>query len=187
MDSAIYLRQTIPTSRPPRIGQRSRPRSPAAGHASSICRPNLDPLVSRRARCRTRTPQAVHVSRTRPRERYLLVPRSGARTPAAGYRPADPAGGAAMISSSFPSLLQSFFTDRFLRPRQASLHTIAGYRDCFRLLLQFAKKRLSKIPSQIRIEDLDPPFLRLFLDHPPRTRRSSARPRNARLRPIPTS
>jgi site-specific recombinase XerC len=44
-----------------------------------------------------------------------------------------------MISAGFPSLLQSFFTDRLLRQRQASPHTIAGYRDCFRLLLQFAK------------------------------------------------
>ncbi len=54
-----------------------------------------------------------------------------------------------MISASFPSLLQSFFTDRLLRQQQASPHTIAGYRDCFRLLLQFAKKRLDKMPSQI--------------------------------------
>src|SRR5260370_35287497 len=86
-----------------------------------------------------------------------------------------------MISSSFPSLLQSFFTDRLLRQRQASPHTIAGYRDCFRLLLQFAKKRLSKMPSQIRIEDLDAPFLGLFLDHLESTRKNSARTRNVRL------
>src|SRR5260370_27152829 len=89
-----------------------------------------------------------------------------------------------MISSSFPSLLQSFFTDRLLRQRQASLHTIAGYRDCFRLLLQFAKKRLSKMPSQIRIEDLDAPFLGLFLDHLESTRKNSARTRNVRLRAL---
>jgi len=52
-----------------------------------------------------------------------------------------------MISASFPSLLQSFFTDRLLSQRQASPHTIAGYRDCFRLLLQFAKERLGKMRS----------------------------------------
>ncbi len=86
-----------------------------------------------------------------------------------------------MISAGFPSLLQSFFTDRLLRQRQASPHTIAGYRDCFRLLLQFAKKRLGKMPSQIRIEDLDAPFISLFLDHLESTRRNSARTRNARL------
>lgn len=86
-----------------------------------------------------------------------------------------------MISASFPSLLQSFFTDRLLRQRQASPHTIAGYRDCFRLLLHFAKQRLGKMPNQIRIEDLDAPFIGLFLDHLESTRKNSARTRNARL------
>jgi site-specific recombinase XerD len=86
-----------------------------------------------------------------------------------------------VIASSFPSLLQFFFTDRLLRQRQASPHTIAGYRDCFRLLLQFAKERLGKMPSQLRIEDLDAPFIGLFLDNLERTRKNSARTRNARL------
>ena len=86
-----------------------------------------------------------------------------------------------MISASFPSLLQSFFTDRLLRQRAASPHTIAGYRDCFRLLLQFAKERLGKMPSQLRVEDLDAPFIGLFLEHLERTRNNSARTRNARL------
>ena len=86
-----------------------------------------------------------------------------------------------MISASFPSLLQSFFTDRLLRQRAASPHTIAGYRDCFRLLLQFAKERLGKMPSQLRIEDLDAPFIGFFLEHLERTRNNSARTRNARL------
>src|SRR5258707_1870965 len=86
-----------------------------------------------------------------------------------------------MISAGFPSLLQSFFTDRLLRQRQASPHTIAGYRDCFRLLLQFAKKRLSKMPSQIRIEDLDAPFIGLFLGQLESTRKTSARTRTVRL------
>jgi integrase/recombinase XerD len=86
-----------------------------------------------------------------------------------------------MISASFPSLLQSFFTDRLLRQLQASPHTIAGYRDCFRLLLKFAKERLHKSPSQLRIEDLDAPFIGLFLDHLESTRKNSARTRNVRL------
>jgi integrase/recombinase XerD len=89
-----------------------------------------------------------------------------------------------VISASFPSLLQSFFTDRLLRQREASSHTIAGYRDCFRLLLQFAKERLGKMPSQLRIEDLDAPFIGLFLEHLERTRKNSARTRNARLAAI---
>jgi integrase/recombinase XerD len=86
-----------------------------------------------------------------------------------------------VISANFPSLLQSFFTDRLLRQRQASQHTIAGYRDCFRLLLQFAKERLGKMPFQLRIEELDAPFIGLFLDYLESTRKNSARTRNARL------
>jgi len=86
-----------------------------------------------------------------------------------------------VISASFPSLLQSFFTDRLLRQRQASPHTVAAYRDCFRLLLQFAKERLGKTPSQLRIEDLDTPFIGLFLDHLEGARKNSARTRNVRL------
>ncbi len=86
-----------------------------------------------------------------------------------------------MISANLPPLLQSFFTDRLLRQSQASPHTIAGYRDCFRLLLHFAKERLGKMPSQLRVEDLDAPFIGLFLDHLESVRKNSARTRNARL------
>jgi site-specific recombinase XerD len=86
-----------------------------------------------------------------------------------------------VIAANLPSLLQSFFTDRLLRQRQASPHTIAGYRDCFRLLLHFAKERLGKMPSKLRVEDLDAPFIGLFLDHLESVRKNSARTRNARL------
>ena len=89
-----------------------------------------------------------------------------------------------MISAGFPSLLQSFFTDRLLRQRQASPHTIAGYRDCFRLLLKFAKQQLGKSSCQLRIEDLDTAFIGLFLDHLEGTRKNSARTRNVRLAAI---
>jgi len=89
-----------------------------------------------------------------------------------------------MISMGLPCLLQSFFTDRLLRQRQASPHTIAGYRDSFRLLLQFATERLSKTPSKIQIEDLDAPFVGLFLEHLESVRNNSARTRNARLAAI---
>jgi integrase/recombinase XerD len=86
-----------------------------------------------------------------------------------------------LSSASFPSLLQSFFTDRLLRQLQASPHTIAGYRDCFRLLLHFVQERLGKMPSQLRIDNLDAAFIGLFLDHLQSTRKNSARTRNARL------
>ena len=68
-------------------------------------------------------------------------------------------------ASQFPTLLESFFMDRLMRQRQASPHTIASYRDTFRLLMQYAQQRLRKAPSQLTMPDLDTPFLGAFLDH----------------------
>lgn len=89
-----------------------------------------------------------------------------------------------MISNSFPALLQSFFTQRMLEQRRASGHTIAGYRDTFRLLLRFAAEQLGKRPSNILLEDLNATFIGQFLDHLERDRGNSARTRNARLAAI---
>jgi site-specific recombinase XerD len=86
-----------------------------------------------------------------------------------------------MIAADFPALLQAFFTHRLLQQRQASPHTLAGYRDCFRLLLRFAKDHLGKMPATLRIADLDAPLIGRFLDHLEGVRHNSARTRNARL------
>ena len=89
-----------------------------------------------------------------------------------------------MIFTSLPALVQSFFTDRLLRQRDASPHTIAAYRDSFRLLLHFAAQRLGKAPSDLLIEDLDAPFIGEFLQHLETDRGNSARTRNTRLAAI---
>jgi integrase/recombinase XerD len=65
----------------------------------------------------------------------------------------------------FPELLQTFFTDHLLRLKQASPHTIACYRDTFRLLVDFACQRLAKGPGNLSIEDLDAPFIGHFLNY----------------------
>jgi len=84
----------------------------------------------------------------------------------------------------FPALLTAFFTDRLMRQRQASPHTIASYRDTFRLLLQFAQRRLRKPPSSLAIEDLDTPLIGAFLDDLEEERHNSPRSRNVRLAAI---
>ncbi|MDK1027641.1 MAG: site-specific integrase, partial [Actinomycetota bacterium] len=89
-----------------------------------------------------------------------------------------------MILASLPALIQAFFTDRLLRQRDASPHTIAGYRDSFRLLLNFADQSLGKAPSDLLIEDLDAPFIGAFLQHLEIDRGNSARTRNTRLAAI---
>lgn len=82
---------------------------------------------------------------------------------------------------NFPGLLQCFFSQRLMAQRQASPHTIAAYRDTFRLLLQFAQKRLHKAPSQLGLEDLDASLIGAFLDDLEKHRHNGARSRNLRL------
>ncbi len=89
-----------------------------------------------------------------------------------------------MIAASVPSLLQGFFTERLIRQRQASPHTIAGYRDTFRLLLRFAADQLGKAPSVLKTEDFAPAFVGSFLEHLEQRRGNSSRTRNARLAAI---
>lgn len=86
-----------------------------------------------------------------------------------------------MISPDFAALLQSYFTDRLYRQRQASPHTISGYRDTFRLLLRFATEQLHTAPTKLKLESLDSPFIGRFLDHLEQERGCTARTRNARL------
>jgi integrase/recombinase XerD len=81
-------------------------------------------------------------------------------------------------------LVQAFFTDRLLRQRRASPHTVAGYRDTFRLLLRFAARQLGKVPSKLSLEELDAPFVGDFLDHLEKERSNTARSRNTRLAAI---
>jgi len=80
--------------------------------------------------------------------------------------------------------LQAFFTDRLLGQRGASGHTIAGYRDTWRLLLSFAAQHTGKNPCQLDIADLDAPLIAAFLDHLEQDRGNSPRTRNNRLAAI---
>src|SRR6266571_5792535 len=77
-----------------------------------------------------------------------------------------------------------FFLERLQRQRRASPHTIAAYRDTFRLLLRFAQGRLGKMPSDLLLTDIDAPFVGAFLDHLERDRGNGPRSRNARLAAI---
>src|SRR5919109_5402850 len=80
--------------------------------------------------------------------------------------------------------VQAFFTQRLVRERHASPHTIAAYRDTLRLLLRFAAKRCGREPSMLDITDLDATTVAAFLDHLETERGNSARTRNARLAAI---
>jgi len=81
-------------------------------------------------------------------------------------------------------VLQAFFTDRLIAQRRASVHTITGYRDTFRLLLGFATAKTGKTPAGLDIADLDAPLIAAFLDHLEHDRHNSVRTRNWRLAAI---
>jgi integrase/recombinase XerD len=81
-------------------------------------------------------------------------------------------------------LLEAFFTERLIRQRRSSPHTIASYRDAFRLLLVFARDRTGKQPCQLDLADLDAQLISGFLDHLEGERHNSIRSRNARLTAI---
>jgi integrase/recombinase XerD len=80
--------------------------------------------------------------------------------------------------------LEAFFTERLARQRRASDHTIAAYRDTWRLLLAFTASRAGTPPSRLDIADLDAAAVSAFLDHLEKDRGNSIRTRNARLAAI---
>jgi integrase/recombinase XerD len=88
------------------------------------------------------------------------------------------------MTPPFSACLQRFFTERLTQQRHASPHTIAAYRDTFRLLLQFAEARLHRPPSALALDDLSPAFIGEFLEHLGRDRHNSHRTCNARLAAI---
>ena len=75
--------------------------------------------------------------------------------------------------------LEAFFTDRLAQQRRASAHTVAAYRDSFRLLLGYLQHRTGKAPSRLQLEDLDAELITVFLAHLKDDRANSVRTRNA--------
>ena len=71
-----------------------------------------------------------------------------------------------------------------MHQRQASPHTIASYRDSFRLMLKFAEQRLGKQPTALSIDDLNASFVGAFLNHLEKDRGIGSRSRNVRLAAI---
>ena len=108
--------------------------------------------------------------------RRARAARAGRRTPGAEQR------GAPM--SALAPTLEAFFTQRLMAQRHASAHTIAAYRDTFRLLLGFVEEQAGKRPAALDIEDLNAARISAFLDHLECGRGNTVRTRNARLAAI---
>ena len=85
------------------------------------------------------------------------------------------------VSPSFPSLVQSFFTEHLTQQRALSARTVAAYRDAFVLFLGFAQRRLHKPPTAFLLADITPALILAFLDYLEVDRHNVVRSRNARL------
>jgi integrase/recombinase XerD len=91
-----------------------------------------------------------------------------------------------MKQNAFPELVQRFFTSYLAVQRNLSAHTQIGYRNTFRLLLQFLGKQHRRPVDQLSLGALTPEAILAFLDHLERSRGNSIRTRNLRLAAIRT-
>lgn len=85
--------------------------------------------------------------------------------------------------TAFSVTLQAFFTQR-LAQREASPHTVAAYRDSFRLLLSYIHTTTGVAPCQLDFEHLGPERISAFLEYLETDRHASFATRNARLAAI---
>ena len=77
--------------------------------------------------------------------------------------------------------LQAFFTERLIRQRQASPHTVTAYRDTFRVLFTYVAETTGTLPAQLDFADLATATIAGFLTHLEEDRGVSVATRNARL------
>ena len=81
---------------------------------------------------------------------------------------------------ALPAHVQRFFTERLIGQKEASPHTVASYRDTFRLLLDYACQQLKRQPIDLFITDLDADLVSGFLAFIEDSRNNSSRTRNVR-------
>ena len=82
--------------------------------------------------------------------------------------------------ASLPSLVQRFFADWLIAQRDVSPHTVASYRDTFRLLLAYASRQLTREPTDLSVTDIDADLVAGFLTFVEDERKNSIRTRNVR-------
>lgn len=80
-------------------------------------------------------------------------------------------------------VLQGFFAER-LAALRASEHTVASYRDTYKLLLLFCQQQLHTPPSKLDLAQLDATVVTAFLRHLADERGNGIATRNLRLTAI---
>ena len=91
---------------------------------------------------------------------------------------------APQYASTFPGVLQRFFCDRLIDQQNASLQTVASYRDTFRLLLSYVQDQTSRSASNIGFSDLNVSTILGFLGYLEKNRGNKVGTRNLRLAAI---
>lgn len=86
--------------------------------------------------------------------------------------------------SSLAPTLQAFFTIRLTSHYGVSPHTVASYRDTFKLLLTYTQQATGTPPSALDVGQLDATLITGFLDYLEHQRGNTVRTRNARLAAI---
>lgn len=86
--------------------------------------------------------------------------------------------------SDLSTLLQGFFANKLISEHNASVHTIASYRDTFILLLRFASEQAGREAHRLTLEDLGSETIAAFLTHLEVERGNSVVTRNIRLAAI---
>jgi hypothetical protein len=77
--------------------------------------------------------------------------------------------------------IQRYFQDYLVRQRNVNPATVAAYRDTFRLLLQYWRRKPRQALATLSLESLTPDSVLSFLNHLEQSRGNSIRTRNARL------
>jgi integrase/recombinase XerD len=86
--------------------------------------------------------------------------------------------------SDLAPILQGFFRVKLIQHKDASPHTIASYRDTWRLLLHYAQQATGTPPEKMRLAQIDYDLITGFLHHLDTERGNSASTRNNRLAAI---
>ncbi|MGB5254779.1 MAG: tyrosine-type recombinase/integrase [Sedimenticolaceae bacterium] len=80
--------------------------------------------------------------------------------------------------------VSAFFQERLILERQASINTCESYAYAFKLLLNYASKRLKIAPSRLALEQIDARLVTGFLNDLEASRANAASTRNVRLAAI---
>jgi site-specific recombinase XerD len=89
-----------------------------------------------------------------------------------------------MSTHDLAPLVTAFFLRHLPAERNASPHTIAAYRDTFKLLLRFVAQTTTRPAATLHVEELTPDRILEFLTALETTRGNTIRTRNARLAAI---